>query len=145
MTPRCRVWRPVEGRIVLAMPYGPDNKQWLKDALGKRIRFAYQGKGKWTVARCHLGTLVEALCDRFGEVHLFLDFRGVERCDARCRNATGRECDCRCLGRHHGQGGITHGWRLVGDTALVMSTGTRRRHIVVRAEPNGDTSEGRRE
>lgn len=50
-------------------------------------------------------------CGRCGERHAAT--RIVEysvtpsrhRCDARCQNARGRECECACGGVHHGKGG----------------------------------------
>lgn len=29
----------------------------------------------------------------------------LHKCDARCRNATGRTCECACGGQYHGAGG----------------------------------------
>lgn len=127
-----RVWRPVEGRVQIKMPYAKDNRAWLKDTLGQRIRPEWDKSNRcWWVARNHFGAVVEALADRLGRIDIYIDFRGVERCDTRCKKARSRECDCQCLGKYHGQDGITHGWKLVGDTTEVQSTGLKRRHIVV--------------
>lgn len=126
-----KVWRPTQGRLVVSMPFTKGNRAWLKRELGARIRPEYIGRGKWTLARSHLDAVVAALADRFGRVDVFLDFAETQRCDVRCQSARSRECDCTCLGRNHGQGGITHGWKLVGDATLVLTGGKKRRHIVV--------------
>lgn len=129
--PQYGVWRPVEGRLVIKMPYAKTNREWLKAVLGSRIRPDWnREKKRWEVARNHFGPVVEALADRLGRIDVWMDFRQVERCDARCRNARSRECTCSCLGKHHGQG-VEFGWKVVGDTHMVRSTGTIRRHIVV--------------
>lgn len=126
------VWRPIRGRIAVKMPYAKDNRAWLKRTLGSRVQPDWNGSERcWYLARNHFGAIVEALAEKLGKIDVYVDFRGVERCDTRCKKATGRECDCQCLGKFHGQDGITHGWKLVGDTTEIMPTGEKRRHIVV--------------
>lgn len=130
--PQYGVWRPTEGRLVIKMPYAKTNRAWLKAVLGARIRPDWNGELKrWEIARNHFGPVVEALANRLGKIDVYMDFRQVERCDTRCRNARSRECTCSCLGKHHGQG-VTFGWKVVGDgNVLVASSGVMRRHIVV--------------
>lgn len=131
MTDQYGVWRFPEGRLAVRMPYRPGNRAWLKETLGARIRPDWdKRRGCWWVARAHFTTVVEALAQRFGRIDVYIDFRGLERCDTRCKRARGRECDCRCFGKHHGRG-ITEGWKLVTDTVEVQPTGVHRRHIVV--------------
>lgn len=132
------VWRPVEGRLVIKMPFADDNRQWLKNVLGSRIRPEWNGETKrWEIARAHFGPVIEALANRLGKIDVYMDFRQVERCDTRCRKARSRECTCSCLGEHHGQG-VTFGWKVVSDNhTMVQSSGTLRRHIlVVRGDRN---------
>lgn len=129
--PMWGVWRPVTGRVVIKMPYDKGNRAWLKEVLGGRIRPEFlKPPPRWEVARVHFGPVVEALADRLGRIDVFADFREAERCDTRCRSAQGRECTCSCLGKHHGRG-ISYGWKLMGDTTMVQSSGTVRRHLVV--------------
>lgn len=132
MGSRYGVWRPVEGRIIVRMPYAKGNRAWLHDTLGARIRPEWDKPNQcWWVARHHFGAVVEAMARKLGRIDVYLEFRGLDRCDTRCKRARGRECDCQCLGKHHGVGGITHGWKMVGDTTEVKSTGLKTRHIVV--------------
>ena len=140
------VWRPVEGRVAIKMPFevqrGVANRQWLKNALGARIRPEWdKPKQCWWVARNHFGPVVEALTNKLGKIDVFMDFRSVERCDTRCRNARSRECTCSCLGKSHGQG-VTYGWKILNDGhTMQQTTGTIRRHFVaVRNE--GEEVEG---
>lgn len=129
----CKVWRPLEGRIVIKMPYSKTNRAWLKATLGSRIRPDFNKETKhWEVARNHFGAVVEALAKKMGKVDVYMDFRQVERCDTRCQKARSRECTCSCLGKHHGPNGITHNWKMVSDNhTLIHSSGMIRRHIVV--------------
>lgn len=120
------------------MPFRKDNRSWLKEVLGDRIRPNFNKKTrKWEVARSHFGPVVEALADRLGSISVWVDFRSTERCDTRCKAARGRECTCSCLGDNHGDG-ITRGWKLVGDSTMVRSAGTLRRHMIVKSSRGGD-------
>lgn len=132
MSSQYGVWRPVAGRLLLKIPYSKTNRVWLKETLGDRIRPEWnKGERRWEIARNHFGPVVEALAKRLGRIDVYIDFSCTERCDTRCKNARGRECNCQCLGRHHGRDGITHGWKVVGDTMEVRSTGIQQRHLVV--------------
>jgi hypothetical protein len=130
--PQYGVWRPVEGRLVIKMPYAKTNREWLKSVLGSRIRPDWNKEEKrWEIARNHFGPVVEALANRLGRIDVWMDFRTVERCDTRCKRARSRECTCSCLGRHHGRG-VTFGWKIASDGHLMLqSSQTKRRHIVV--------------
>jgi hypothetical protein len=130
--PEYWVARPVTGRVAIRMPYAKNNRAWLKETLGARIRPEWDKPNRcWWVARNHFGSVIEAMRDRLGRIDVYVDCRNTERCDTRCKNAKSRECTCQCLGKHHGEGGITYGWKLVGDTTEIRSTGVTRRHFVV--------------
>lgn len=134
------VWRPVKGRIVLSMPYHKGNRTWLKQVLGPRIRPEFDKANKrWEVARGHFGPVVEAMANRLGRIDVWVDFRSAEKCDTRCRSARSRECTCSCLGKNHGNG-ITHGWKLAGDSTMVRPSGTIRRHMIVERDGNGSSA-----
>ena len=134
------LFRPLEGRIRLEMPYAPGNRAWLKEQLGERIRpdwVRHGGGGHWEVARNHLRALLEALVDRWGAVDVVLDFNVTEKCDRRCQTARGDDCTCSCLGvNHRGLGGGKE-WFRVGDTTLISSTTKRVRGRVTRQTLDG--------
>ena len=66
-----------ETRLVLWMPYREDNRQWLHEALGQRIRPEWnKAARRWEVARPHLRRLVVGLADRFGAVDVYREFLG---------------------------------------------------------------------
>jgi hypothetical protein len=112
--------RRLAGRLRLWIPYGDGtNRRWLKDRLGDRIRPEWvQGRpGHWEIARAQLVPLLEALVTRFGQVEVLLEFSRTQKCDKRCRDATGDECVCSCLGRFHG-GIWGRRWFEVGETTL---------------------------
>ncbi|HEU5108048.1 MAG TPA: hypothetical protein VFT95_05775 [Micromonosporaceae bacterium] len=120
-----------ETRLHVQMPYSRGNRSWLRTALDVAIRPEWNAPARrWEVAKAHLFPLVDALAERFGRVDVFLEFSATERCDTRCRNATGDHCECSCLGEYHGGGLFLDGWVQVGETTLV-SPGRLMRHMRV--------------
>lgn len=115
------IYRPTgTDRIRLWMPYGDGtNRRWLHQQLGARIQPIWSKEHRrWLIARNHFTTLVGDLLGRFGQVDVSVEFSTTQRCDTRCREAYGDDCQCSCLGEHHG-GGLWHGWIQVGDTTLI--------------------------
>jgi hypothetical protein len=128
----------VKGRIVIKMPYDPadpgGNRRWLHAHLGRRIKPQYAG-GKWMIARPHLRHVVSGLAERFGFVHVYLDFLENRRCDTRCQEATGDDCVCQCAGENHGGADYQRAWMQVGETTLIdPDPPVRRRHTIVRRD-----------
>ncbi|MGW2057433.1 hypothetical protein ACWCOZ_26560 [Streptomyces sp. NPDC001840] len=127
-----------EQRLWVWMPFqGGSNRRWIKEELGARVRPEWNGDAsprRWEIARPHLRTIVEALADRFGEVEVILQFVTTERCDTRCQEATGDDCECSCLGVNHGGAAYWRKWILVGDTTLV-DVDRRERRLLVRHRP----------
>lgn len=131
------VRRPVRGRLRVKMPYDADdtsaNPRWLKQYLGTRIQVQHVGSGYWEIARDHLRYVVVGLAERFGHVHVYLDYLENRRCDTRCVEALGDDCVCQCGGENHGGTDYQRSWILVGDTTLVGSDPPQRtRHMLVR-------------
>lgn len=109
-----------ETRLHLRMPYRPRNRAWLHTALGDMIRPEWNSaEHRWEIARPHLMRLAHALADRFGAVDVYLEYKTTDRCDTRCRDAEGDDCECSCLGEHHGGGLWGGGWVQVAETTLV--------------------------
>lgn len=125
------LWRPATtGRLVMKTPYRPDNRAWIHETLdSRRVRPEWNKERKrWEVARNHFRPMVLAMIERFGVVDVILDSRSTERCDTRCREALGEECECECLGVYHGGLGWLGDWVQVAEHTLVRST-YRRRHL----------------
>ena len=111
------------------MPYqGGSNRWWLHQTLGSRIRPTYdKPTGRWLIARPHFTVLIGALLERFGVVDASVEFSTTQKCDTRCREASGDDCECSCQGEHHG-GGLWEGWIQVGETTLI-APGRMVRHM----------------
>ena len=74
--------------------------------------------------------VLPALAERFGEVDVLLEYSTTQKCDRRCREAEGDDCECSCLGEHHAGGMYMHGWIEVGETTLIQP-GRQLRHMRV--------------
>jgi hypothetical protein len=106
------------------MPYELGNRAWIHQELGYQIRPEWNRTARrWEIARQHMRTVVEALAERFGIVEVTIDFRTTSRCDSRCRDAEGDECDCQCVGENHGGAAYWRNWVEVGETTLVAAGG----------------------
>lgn len=127
------VYRPVgTGRIRVRMPYQVGNRAFIHRTLGSMVRPDWNRlENQWEIARQHMRDVVEALAERFGVVEVTIDFRSTSRCDIRCRDAEGDDCDCQCLGENHGGAAYWRSWQHVGETTLVDVGITRRTFRVV--------------
>lgn len=145
-----RIFRPVhETRFQVAgMPRPregePTNKDWFKEITGRPIRPTWISgpngwDGYWVIARQHMTLVAEELALRYGTVHVTAEYSTLEKCDTRCQNATGDDCQCSCLGVRHGEA-LQASWKQVGATTLVRSAGIA---IVERVLTSTDVWQGR--
>jgi hypothetical protein len=117
------VKRPVQGPVLVHLAYRkpPANREWLLSS-GFRLD-GYDGGGWWRVQRARTDDLLRAIIDEFGAVELWVEARRTTaRCDIRCVEAKGWDCECSCGGLNHR--GTTHGWVQAGTTGLVRTDGT---------------------
>lgn len=122
-----RVWLPVHGQVIAKLPPRRANRRWMHETVG--IRSPEFDGDRWTLPRSSLVRLVTAAVDRFGFIVLWRDMSKLSRCTRACLEATGVECQCSCLGQHHGQDAA--GWfERVGD-AVVAEQGEFTRTAVV--------------
>lgn len=118
-----RVVLPVRGRIFVRMPYRKGNRDWIKQVTGKKTRPDWnRDRQRWEISRAHLGIILKALLFRFDVVDFFREYKTTQRCDIRCLSATGHDCECSCMGKHHGSkasgGGWMEGMVAVGDYTM---------------------------
>jgi hypothetical protein len=125
--PLAKVWLPKNGKVFAKIPPRKGNRQWLKEAL--EIRSPEFDGVRWELPRNSLGKMITAGVDRYGYVVVYRDISTLSRCTKACLEATGAECDCSCLGVHHGTG--ADGWyEQVGD-AVAADTGEFTRSVIV--------------
>ena len=94
-------------KLTSRLPYRADNKQWLFTmATGTRrpeVSWAKQ-EGAWKLPVAWLNRFVEGALERYGRLYVVQPFREMEKCAPTCRNATGHDCQCSCMGANHGVG-----------------------------------------
>jgi hypothetical protein len=129
------VLRPVDGRIGCKMPADDgENQTWLHVHLGESSRLATDARGVFATSRDRLLHLVRGLSERFGQVDVFLDYRGTDRCGQGCRDAADDDCVCSCLGQNHGGAQFWRRCPEVGQVVPVGRSEVRRRHILITGE-----------
>lgn len=90
-------------RLRVRLPGDEANMRWLQD--GRRtypIWFA--DKKYWELPKAWFDDFVDRSLAKYGKVYIIQPFREQEKCAPACQNATGHECQCSCMGLHHGAG-----------------------------------------
>ena len=113
------IFRPGGKRpLMVEFSYGPGNREWLRE--GHRAKPQWNDRFKcWEVPRSWFEDVARRLLRRFGRVYIIQPFRLQEKCAPACWNATGPECECSCMGEHHGSGNPPGKWYVVSETFAV--------------------------
>ena len=124
------IHRPVRGRIQVRFPYRSDSRDFLRGA-GRGTRPEWE-RPYWTVSRAAFASVVDLLLDEYHVVEVTTDGGVGNRCDTRCREATGDDCVCACAGTQHGIALLGPRERVVGETTIVDTTIARWRRVLRR-------------
>jgi hypothetical protein len=101
-------------RLMVKLPYAPDNFDWLRD--DNRRKPEYDGQYKcWLVPSSWFDAIIRRTLQRFGRVYVIQPFRAFEKCAPACWNAEGFECECSCLGQNHGSS-VSGNWWVISET-----------------------------
>ncbi len=96
------------------LPYREDNRAWLAQ-LGRRRPKWNDGLKCWEIPKAWLGRVVELCLNRYRRVYIVQPHHSQEICARACWEAQGYECECSCLGAHHGSQDSGRNWREVSD------------------------------
>jgi hypothetical protein len=96
----------------------PGSRDWLREGHRAKPRWVDHFKC-WEVPKSWFEDVARRLLRRFGRVYIIQPFRLQEKCAPRCWNATGLECECSCMGEHHGSGNPPGKWYIVSETFAV--------------------------
>ena len=108
-------------KLLVRLPYAPDNRAWLR--LGRRDDHKWLPSNKyWVLPKAWFNDFVDKTLAKFGKLYVIQPYREKEVCAPACQNAKGHECQCSCMGAHHGTGG-GGGWFDVSDTFAVRWRG----------------------
>jgi hypothetical protein len=121
------VWLPQDGQVIARIPALKGNRRWLHHTV--HIRSPRLDGDRWTLPRNCLVRLVIAAIDRYGHIVVCRDMSRLSRCNRACLEATGVDCDCSCMGEHHGEDSF--GWfERVGEV-MVADLGEFKRTTIV--------------
>lgn len=104
-------------RLRLPMPEGA--KAWLQKKPRNRKPIWNPVKRYWELPASRFNDLVEMMLRRFGSIYIIQPYREKEVCARACMEAHGFECQCSCMGVHHGSGSGS-GWYEVSDSFAVL-------------------------
>jgi hypothetical protein len=124
---RAQAWLPLDGQVVAKLPPQRGNCRWLREGVG--IRSPRMEGDRWSLPRNCLVKLVTAAIDRYGHIEVYRDMSRLSRCTSACLQARGLECDCSCMGEHHGEEGYCW-FERVGDV-MVSDRGAFTRTTIV--------------
>jgi hypothetical protein len=96
------------------LPYSEDNRFWLRNGRSTAPQW-FSHEKYWELPKAWFNDFVDRSLDRYGKVYIIQPFREQEKCSPSCQNAQGHECQCSCMGEHHGAGN-DGSWFEVSDT-----------------------------
>jgi hypothetical protein len=104
--------------LLIHLPYKPDNRSWLKGDRRRKLVWNPQDTC-WEVPRSRFDDVITRCLHRFGRVYVIQPYRVLEKCAPACWNARGFECECSCLGKHHGSQQPSGNWHIISETFAV--------------------------
>lgn len=132
------VWLPRNGQVVAKISARRGNRRWLHETV--RIRSPRLAGDRWMLPRNCLVKLVIAAIDRYGYVVVIRDMSTLSRCTRACLQAVGVDCDCSCMGAHHGAD--SDSWfERIGDV-VVADLGEIKRTVIVYGPRTADAHTG---
>jgi hypothetical protein len=90
-------------KLRVRLPESDDEFEWLRNCRPRKP-IKVEDKDFWELPKKWFNDLVERSLDRFGRIYIIQPYRNQEKCAPACQNARGHECNCSCMGEHHGAG-----------------------------------------
>jgi len=101
-------------RLRVRLPFAADNRRWLQNNRRNAPEWN-TNKTCWELPKAWFNDFVNRSLLRYGKVYIIQPYREQEKCSPACQNAIGHECQCSCMGLHHGAGN-DGSWFEVSDT-----------------------------
>ena len=105
-------------RLRVKLPYAIDNRAWIQNDRRNAPQWVEPrnaNPGYWELPKKWFNDFVNRALKRYGKVYIIQPYREQEICARACQDATGHECQCSCMGEHHGAGN-DGSWFEVSDT-----------------------------
>lgn len=109
------------------IPQSEDSEAWLRHARRRLPRWSDEFEC-WELPKAWFNDFVNRSLKRYGQIYIIQPYREQEKCAPACQRATGHECQCSCMGAHHGVGN-DGSWFEVSDT---FATRWDDRHLACR-------------
>ncbi len=106
-------------RLRARLPFSESNRTWLQTC-GKSAP-VWMSNPKllcWELPKSWFNKFVDSALVKYGQLYVIQPYREQEICARACMEATGHECQCSCMGAHHGSGS-SGGWFEVSETFAV--------------------------
>lgn len=113
--------RPGE-KLVVKLPYRRDNHFWLR-GFGRTRPEWNPITHTWNVPTSWFEPIVKQALNRYGKVYVIQGHNKKETCAPACWNARGIDCQCSCIGTHHGAGHPGGRWYELSETFAVRHWG----------------------
>lgn len=92
-------------RPLLKLPFRINNGEWLHTGHTRtRADWHPAPDSYWEIPASWFSDTVNRALTRHGSIYIIQPYRAHEKCAPACRAAVGHECNCSCMGEHHGQG-----------------------------------------
>jgi len=128
-----RVWRqssiPVIFKrqrppLLVKMPYAQNNRVWLQTGRGRKVEWNNKFDC-WETPAAWFDSLVRHILSRYGKMYVIQLYKEQQKCAPACWRAEGMDCECSCMGAHHGTGHPEGRWYEVSETFAFSSGQTK--------------------
>ncbi|HAS6765905.1 TPA: hypothetical protein GRI81_23720 [Vibrio parahaemolyticus] len=101
--------------LYVKLPFEKTNMAWLRNNATRKPKWNAEHKW-WETPKAWFNDLVKRCLHKYGKVYVIQPYRQQEKCAPACWNAEGHECQCSCMGEHHGSMNSVNDWYVVSDT-----------------------------
>jgi hypothetical protein len=109
-------------KLKLKLPYDENNGAWIKGTHRNKPIWNQQHKC-WDIPKAWFNETIRRVVQKYGSIYVIQPYSVVKKCAPACKNASGFECDCSCLGEYHGSEDVHDGWKVISDTFAVRWEG----------------------
>lgn len=102
--------------LLIKVPFAPDNSVWLRTKPKNKEPIWNAQYKCWELPRSRFDFLTKTILESFSQIFIVQPYRKQDKCAPACWNAEGFECECSCMGEHHGAGNHHNNWFVVSDT-----------------------------
>jgi hypothetical protein len=104
--------------LLVRLPYANTNREWLRGEHRNKPKWLAKFTC-WETPKAWFESLIKSALWKYNRVYVIQPFNVHEKCAPACWNAVGAECECSCMGEHHGSGNPGGKWHVVSETLAV--------------------------